>query len=270
MPALLQAAGSGLSTAELFFLAVVQGLTEFLPISSSGHLALLAHAFGHASSSLWIEVSLHLGTLAAVLVFYRRSVRDIARDALSGRPREALWIALGTLPAVAAGLLAKDAIEAHAHDPRLAGAGLCVTALVLVAGELGRRRQVDRPQPRTLGARGALVIGLAQALAILPGISRSGSTIAAGLLLGLQPAAAARFSFLLSIPAILGASVLTAREAGATGGPGAGALALAVAVSAVVGWFALRFLIAFLGRGAFGWFAAYCALLGLTVLVRGR
>lgn len=262
------AAAEASGTGALLVLALVQGLTEFLPVSSSGHLVLVQHALGLEHASLTVDVALHVGTLCAVLVVYRRDVAAVARDLLRGRAAEALWIALGTLPAVVVGLTAKDAIERAFEAPRVAALGLFVTALLLAGGEAARRARAHEA-PRPLGWRVALGVGLAQALAICPGISRSGSTIAAGLALGLAPAAAARFSFLLAIPAIAGAAVLQLPDARTEALPPAGTLALAVGVAGLVGWFALRLLLAFLGRGAFAWFALYCALLGTGVLLFG-
>jgi len=264
----------------LVLLALIQGLTEFLPVSSSGHLVLVQTGLGLHQAGMLVDVALHVGTLAAVLIAYRKDLLAIGRELVVGRPRELLLLAIGTVPAGVVGVVWKDAIEARFAEPRSAAWGLCATAGILLAGELSRRaRGVRDPvgaageagggaMRRSPGVLGALAIGLAQALAIWPGISRSGTTITAGLLLGLEPKQAARFSFLLSIPAILGAAVLNtpaALEEGA-GVPGA-ELAFAVGLSGLVGWGALRLLIAFLGRGAFAWFAVYCAALGIGFLV---
>ena len=272
----------GFSAGELSMLAILQGLTEFLPISSSGHLALagklLAPPEGAAPGALhgtplWLEVALHLGTLAAVLIVYRHSIRDILRDLARARPREALYIALATAPVGVVGILGKDAVERAAHSETFVACGLVGTAAILAVGEWARRRQrpIGPREPRPLDLRAAILVGLAQTVAILPGVSRSGTTIAAGLACGLAPAQAARFSFLLSIPAILGAAVVTAKDidTAALGELGAGAVLWAIGLAALVGWGSLRVLIAFLGRGAFLWFAAYCALLGLGWLAFG-
>ncbi len=274
-------------------LAVIQGLTEFLPISSSGHLALTGRLLfaddPGGGTPLWIEVALHVGTLGAVLVVYRAAVVEALRGFFfGGRPHEGLCVIIGTLPVVVVGFLFKDAIEHKASDGPFVGYGLLATACILTLGEAARRRRGARtaraehaadedPTQATsvdlpFSYRVALLIGLAQTIAILPGISRSGTTIAAGLVCGLGPAQAARFSFLLSIPAILGACLLTAKDAdfgalGALGGSGLGALIWAMTLAGFVGWAALRVLIAFLSRGAFLWFAAYCALLALGVLL---
>lgn len=258
----------------LAWLAVLQGLTEFLPISSSGHLVLAQEAFGLEHAPLALDVALHVGTLLSVLVVYGGVIVELVRGLFKGAWREPLLIVVATLPVVAIGLAFENAIEARFGDPRFAAACLVGTAAILTVGELGRRRRLARAGSAdddvpatgdgsrlTLGR--ALFVGVAQCLAILPGISRSGTTIAAGLLIGLDPKTAARLSFLLSVPAVAGAAVLKLPEAlGAVDAPGIGALTGAILIAALVGWVCLRLLLAFLGRGAFAWFALYCAAVG--------
>ena len=266
----------------LGLLAILQGLTEFLPVSSSGHLVLTQAALGTTGPALRLDVALHLGTLGAVLVGYRRDLAQIARDVLGGRLRELGLLFVGTLPAVFVGLFLRDFVHGLFESVRATAIGLCATSVILLLGERARRRGVARERAldapdapaapgADVGVLDALLIGSAQACAILPGISRSGSTIACGLARGLAPQAAARFSFLLAIPAILGAAVLELPDAfGAdaeAGGMGPAALAVGALIAGVVGYAALRALLAFLGRGAFAWFAAYCAALGVSVLV---
>ena len=269
---------SAASLGDLSLLAVVQGLTEFLPISSSGHLVLVQSLLGMEEAPLAIDVALHVGTLLAVVVVYRGALADLARDVLAGRLRELGLLFLGSLPVGIVGFTLKDAIERGFHSARLAGVGLLVTALALGLGEAGRRRRLATGrEPRELGPREALLIGAVQALALVPGISRSGTTIAAGLLLGLAPERAARFSFLLSIPAIAAAAGLalpqlhagngTAGAADGPGGNGGWLLLWAVLLSGLVGWAALRGLLAFLDRGAFRWFMLYCLALGVLALI---
>ena len=264
--------------AALSVLALLQGLTEFLPISSSGHLVLAQAAMGFEEPALTIDVALHLGTLVAVVLVYRRDLFEILREVLGGDLRQVLLLVVGTLPAGIVGVLFKDQLERVFHSPRYAACGLLVTAVVLLAGEAARRRRVREGaagvEESASGGAGrlgfglALLIGTAQAFAIWPGISRSGSTIAAGMLCGLDPRAAARFSFLLSIPAILGAAVLNLPDAVAEGvGGGWQELLWAGLFAGLVGWGALRALLAFLGRGAFAWFAIYCVALGTGTLI---
>lgn len=261
--------------ARLVVLACVQGLTEFLPVSSSGHLVLSqALLGGFQEHGIVVEVALHLGTLAAVLFVYRGAVGELLSQLARGTWRESAQIVVATIPAAVVGLTLEEQFEEAFRAPRLAGIGLFVTAIVLLLGEAARRRNQRRANEDTPGAtepptawpglswKQAILIGLAQALAVWPGISRSGSTIAMGIGCGLAPAHAARFSFLLSIPAIAGASILHLPDALAEGvGGGPATLLAAMTVAALVGYAALRFLLSFLGRGAFAWFALYCVLL---------
>lgn len=266
--------GSLPEIAVLGVLAVVQGITEFLPISSDGHLVLAQRALGLQSPGLGIDVALHLGTLVSVLVVYRKDLAQIVRAALGGELREVLLLALATVPVAIVGLLLKSQMERLFESVRAAALGLLGTAVILVIGERARRRSdparhPERGPPReSVTARDALLIGLVQTVAILPGVSRSGSTIATGLVVGLAPKTAARFSFLLAVPAILGAAVLEVPEAlGGDQGHHLGPVVAAAALAGVVGYGALRTVLAFLNRGAFAWFAVYCAVVGLAVLV---
>jgi undecaprenyl-diphosphatase len=202
---------------------------------------------------------------------YHRDVVATLRDLLAGRPRMALLVLLASVPAAFVGILFEDWFEARFADSRSTAWELIATGVMLGVAELLRRRRgtVERPY-KPLSAPGALVIGAAQAVAILPGISRSGATISASLALGQHPVEAARFSFLMVLVAIGGAALLQVRKlAGSEEGLTAGVpLTLwGIAVSAVVGWVALRLLLAFLGRGAFGWFGVYCVALGAGWLV---
>jgi undecaprenyl-diphosphatase len=244
---------------KLLVLGVVQGVSEFLPISSDGHLVLAQEALAFRGARLPVDVALHLGTLAVVLVAFRRDLAVLARDALAGRFTELRLLALGTLPAAAIGLGLRAYVAALFESGLAAALGLLATAVLLFLGE--RARTGAAPPGRALDWRAALWIGCAQAAAILPGVSRSGSTISLALLLGVESRAAARFSFLLSIPAVAGAVVLEVPALVREGGFGLDLLA-AVAVTFVVGLGALRLLLTFLGRGAFRWCALYCALLG--------
>ena len=276
------AAGAGAlpDAAEVLVLALVQGLTEFLPVSSSGHLVLMSAAMDLPDQGLLLPVALHLGTLVAVLVVYRRALLELLRGLVQGAPREALMVALGTLPAVVVGLTLHGFIGERFGAPRTAAYGLLATAAILFVSNRAARLRPGAPAaprppqvltgtPGSVGPLDALLIGCGQAVAILPGVSRSGTTIAVGLLRGLAPADAARFSFLLSVPAILGAAVLEAAPL-LDGEPPRISMVLVlwgVLLAALVGWASLRVLLAFLARGAFLWFALYCALLGSGYLL---
>ena len=256
-------------------LAVVQGLTEFLPVSSSGHLVLTQSLMNVEAAPLAVDIALHLGTLVAVLLVYRRAIGDLLRGMLKGQFSEPLLLLVATAPVAIIGLLFKDQIEVAFGDPKVTACALIGTAVILAFGEAGRRRHAagqsnhvgEQEVQLQLNLRQALTIGTAQCLALLPGISRSGTTIATGLLVGLPPAYAARVSFLLSIPAIAGAAVLKLPELLHAADGGGLTLVGAVAISAVVGWIALCFLLRFISRGAFLWFAIYCASLGGGYLI---
>ncbi|MBD3219717.1 undecaprenyl-diphosphate phosphatase [bacterium] len=253
---------------DIILLAVVQGLTEFLPVSSSGHLVLLQSLIGGHEGDLFLNVVLHAGTLGSVLVVYRREVGRLLR--LDGAARAyVLSLVIGTLPAVAVGLLLKDAVEKAFAAPIYASVGLLVTGVVLLSTRA--TREVAAPlepwTPRPVAPWKALVIGCAQAVAICPGISRSGSTIAASLWLGLPRPEAARFSFLLSVPAIAGALVLQLIDGDLSTRTGPVGLALAALVAFLVGLLAIRWTALAVVQRHFWKFAFYVIPLGLVVLV---
>ncbi len=264
---LLLASDDAPSLFTLLVLGLVQGVSEFLPISSDGHLVLTQELLGFQGARLAVDVALHLGTLVAVLVVFRRDLAGLVRQVLRGDWSETGLLALGTLPAAVVGLGLKHWIESLFESGVAAAAGLLVTAGFLWVGERARQRQsraADTPV-RALDWRDALWIGVFQSFAILPGVSRSGTTIATALVRGVEAGAAARFSFLLSIPAVAGAVLL--EVPGLVGAGGFGwELALAVGATFVVGVLALRTLLAFLGRGAFRWCAYYCVAVGLAAL----
>ncbi len=259
-------------------LAVVQGLTEFFPVSSSGHLviveALLGTREGNAQSGLMFEIAVHLGTLGAVIIFYRAKVFRLCRaffasmfgsgGGYAAHRDEARYIGLillGSMPAGIVGVLFHDEVEKTFESPSLSAFFLVATGLYLLMTRL-------RPVRGSLGWQSALIIGTAQAIAILPGCSRSGWTIATGLLLGVGFAEAAEFSFLLSIPAILGALVLTlVKEPGALSAGSSAALAIGAAAAFLAGLAALKLLIGILTRGAFHRFAYYLLPVGIVAWI---
>ncbi len=259
--------------AVVLILAVLQGLTEYLPVSSSGHLV-LGRSFlpgGETlSASAALEVWLHLGTLLAVLIFYRRQVLGLAAGVLGFGPevreqrRLFLQLVVATIPAGLVGLLLEDQIGVLFADPRYAAAALLLTGAIVWSS---KRMPVDGRSMRRLGWGDALWMGLVQAFAIIPGISRSGSTIVVGLRRGLSAEAAASFSFLLSIPAILGALVLKLpdleEEQSLTGTE----MALSLAVSFGVGLAALGLLVWLTRRRRLWVFAPYCWAVGVIALL---
>jgi len=261
-------------------LGVVQGLTEFLPVSSSGHLVLFSKLFSIQESSLVFEVMVHVGTLMAVLVVFRKEVTLLIESffKLLRNPRAAkklvkedpgsrllLAIIIGTLPAVVVALVLKDQIEQLFSSSLFVGFMLLVTGTILYVTD---RHKVTAKGLERLSINDALVIGCSQAIAILPGISRSGTTIAVGLFRGLDRESAARFSFLLSIPAILGALVVSVDDLLAGSSVmDFGILAAGFVAAALTGYLAIHFLLDLARKGRLVWFAYYTWVVGALVIV---
>jgi len=247
-------------------LGLVQGLTEFLPVSSSGHLVLAETLAGVETPGVFVEVALHVATLASVLVVYGGRLWSLLQGVLRGRRddlRYAGLLAAATVPAGLVGVLLNDVVERAFDSLAAAGAGFLVTGIVLWS----TRRAPLPPDPGRPRWVDALAIGLAQAGAILPGISRSGSTVSAGLWCRLAPAPAAEFSFLMAVPGIAGAALLESREAVADiGAVGAIPLAAGCVVALVSGVWAIRFLVTVLQRGRLYGFAPYCWAVGALTL----
>lgn len=264
-------------------LGLVQGFTEFLPISSSGHLVLFQHLFGVKLPGITFEVVVHAGTLLAVLIVYKNDVIRLINAVLPGSnyqrssDRRLLGLVLiGTVPAVIAALGLKSLIDEVFRSLTAVSVGWLFTAGLLYFADLHLRRPA-LPAERSGNADAvsgfqALTIGILQAIAIFPGVSRSGSTITCGLLLGLSRQAAARFSFLLAIPAIAGGLVLdigniAGQIAGTSSGTGgAGVLVVGFLAAAVSGYLAIRFLLRLLERGRLIGFSIYCFVLGSLLL----
>lgn len=252
-------------------LGLVQGLTEFLPISSSGHLVLVPRMLGWAEPELGLTVMLHLGTLVALFIYFRYDILSLVRGVLgrgtdpAAARRVTRFLVVGTIPAVIAGLTLGGFFEDAFTRPYQTSAELVLTGLILIATERFGQRAVRRD----LDDKRAFGIGGAQALAILPGISRSGATIGAGLLAGLTREEATRFSFLLSIPAIAGAVVLDIAEGDlvVTGPSIAGTV-----MAGVSGWLSIHYLLRFVRTHSltvFCWYIfAFAPLSALVVWLR--
>jgi undecaprenyl-diphosphatase len=242
------------------FWGLVQGITEFLPISSSGHLILIPALLGIDEPDLATTAVLHLGSLAAIVWFYRSDFRGLVFEPLSDHSRR-VWLLLivGTIPAAIAGLTLDGPLEIIFAEPWMAAIALIVTGVVIGSSMLlarGTRTVGDARIPD------ALVIGLAQALALVPGISRSGMTITAGLAQGLSRIEAARFAFLLGVPAIAGAGLLQGTRLIEEGGfeP---ELLVGVLVAAVSGYLAIAFLVRLIARIGIAPYAIYCIAFGV-------
>lgn len=247
---------------QAILLGIVQGITEWLPVSSSGHLALLQNFFGIYPPVLF-DILLHIGTLIAVLVYFRNDIISLARgvitfDRKNEQFRLALLILLASIPTAIIGFTFKDFFESMFGNTLYIGISLLITGAVLfttrnAAGKL------------ELNPKIAFIMGIVQGLAVAPGISRSGMTISAGMLLGVDREKAARFSFLLFIPAILGATLFEARDMSVLGAD-LGPTIAGTIVSAVVGYMAIGALLKIIRKNMFSAFSYYCLLLGLVVI----
>lgn len=268
-----------ISVVTVILLAVIQGLTEFLPVSSSGHLVLVesllgARGPGGGAPGVGFEVAVHVGTLVAIIVVYKRRIARLLgaivsffasgfrrTEQNSEEVRYAGWLVLGSVPAAFVGLALRDSIVMLFDFP-------AVTSLLLVATGFYLLFSRIRSGGGALSGRAAIIIGLAQAVAILPGCSRSGWTITTGMLLGLGGREAAEFSFLLAIPAILGALALEIVKGSFSVSPGELLLLLVGSVTAFVsGWLALRFLLRLLAAGRLYRFAYYLIPAGLAAFI---
>ena len=247
-------------------LGAVQGIAEFLPISSSGHLALVEHLGMGMAAPAAFDVFLHLATLLVVIWYFRKSMVWYFRNDL----RVLFYVVVASVPTGVIGLSLKRNFEALRLSPTLICIGLLVTACALSVAEMRRGAAY---QLRDLGWFGAAVIGFCQALALTPGISRSGATIAGAMICGIDRDEAFRFSFILSIPAVLGAVLLHALEmakagpAAAFAGISIGPLAVGFVAAAVAGYASLGILERMVSGGRLIWFAAYCFLAGAAGLV---
>ena len=246
---------------DTIILAILQGLTEFLPISSSGHLVIGQKLLNINLPGNAFEVVLHLGTLMSVLTVFRGEIKAIIFN-LSDSSNQYYIFALvfGTIPALLVGLLLRDSISLIFDDIRFVSLSLICTGIMLITSKFIIKRNVK------LTLFIGMLIGLAQAAAIIPGISRSGATICMGILMGLSAPEAARFSFLLSIPVIIGAGLLTAINI-KTIPFGFDIVLLGIFFSYLVGWISLKWLLTILNSGKLYWFGVYCLIIGLFVFM---
>jgi undecaprenyl-diphosphatase len=265
-----------MSFLEAIVLGIVQGLTEFLPVSSSGHLRIVPAVFGWDDPGAAFTAVIQVGTMAAVLVYFRQDLWKVASAWLRGvfgRAREdeaqnvrmGWYLVIGTIPIVIFGLIFSDQIENEARNLYLIGTTLIVLGLLLgLADHLAKHRR----DVSSVTRRDAIVIGLAQAAALVPGVSRSGATITAGLALGFKRAEAARFSFLLSVPAVVLSGVYELRNvfSESTGGAGVGDVIAATIAAFLVGYLSIAFLIKWLGEHSMNIFVGYRVIVGILVI----
>jgi undecaprenyl-diphosphatase len=261
---------------QAILLGILQGLTEFLPVSSSGHLVIVPYLLGWPDPGLTMDTMLHMGTLLAIVVYFWTDLWVLAAAALSSIKRRSLddpqarvaWgLVVGTIPGAVVGLLLEDVFERLFGLPQAAAAFLFGTALLLIVSEYAGSRQ--RPIT-SMSWMDALLIGLAQMLAIVPGLSRSGSTISAGLLLGFRREDAARFSFLLGVPIMAGTGLyqLAKLILGVADSPPVMLVVLGMVSAALSGYLAIAGLLSLVRRRSLVGFAVYCVIFGLLVLTR--
>jgi len=282
-----------MSYSQAVLLGIVQGLTEFLPISSSGHLVIVQHLFGMRQADLAFDVSVHLGTLIAVVAFFRKDIIGIFAELMSlarslrtasdsgwqaalqthPQARLALLIVIGSVPTAVLGLILKQFADRLFASPFIAGCMLLLTGALLISTRRPQQRARKHPyhfrglpQIRILDA---LLVGATQGLAVMPGLSRSGTTITTAIHAGIKPDAAARFSFLLSIPAVAGAALLVLREALAQGVFAFGTCLTGALVALIVGYASLALLVYVINRGHLYAFAPYCWLAGAAAMLMG-
>jgi len=248
-------------------LGLIQGLTEFLPISSSGHLVIGQHLLGIQEAELLFDTGVHFATMGAILFYFRKDIARLfigffGKGDLEGR-HTANMIILGTIPAVIVGFLFKDFFEDLFNSPQAAAWFLLITGMILLSTLIAKPKKKYLWKVKWFDA---LVVGIAQAFAILPGISRSGSTIAAGLHLGIDRESAARFSFLLSLPAIFGAGILQLKDVISINSTELLPLFSGMLSAGISGYFAIAVMLKIVGKGKLYIFAPYCLILGIVVL----
>jgi len=266
---------------QAIILGIVQGATEFIPVSSSGHLVIVPWLLGWEKPSLLFDTMLHWGTLVAIFIVFWRDFLVLIRAGFSSLRRRSLadpnarlawFIIVGTIPAVVVGLLFDDFLESMFLNPQAVGFFLLITAGLLAGSEQLIRRSLAARELDQMKWRDAIVIGVVQSFALLPGISRSGSTIAAGLGCGIRRDLAARFSFLLGTPAILGAGLLQlVKSIGEDAVLLSSSFVPTVAgfiAAAVVGVLAIRFLLYYLRNRTLYIFSMYCLIVGLLTITR--
>ncbi|ALU21499.1 undecaprenyl-diphosphatase [Corynebacterium pseudotuberculosis] len=269
------ASADQLSWAQTIVLSIVQGLTEFLPISSSGHLRIISQLFWGEDAGASFTAVVQLGTELAVLVYFAKDITKIVtgwfkglfnKDARDFDYRMGWMVIVGTLPVVIIGVLAKDLIRDAFRNLWITATVLILFSFVFIAAEKfgSKKRNFEE-----LTMKDAIIMGLAQCLALIPGVSRSGGTVSAGLFVGLDREVATRFSFLLAIPAVLGSGLFSLPDAFAPdAGQAASGMQLLVGtgIAFVLGYASIAWLLKFVGNHSFSWFAAYRIPLGLLVM----
>jgi undecaprenyl-diphosphatase len=251
-------------------LGLIQGLTEFIPVSSSGHLIIMHEVLGVSEGGLAFDVALHIGTLAALIVFFWNDLWQLARGLIrkTDQSRLAWLLVLATVPAVITGLLLESAAESTFRSPALVSINLIVVALIMLAAERYSATLKKKADLKHVSQSQALIMGLAQAAAVIPGVSRSGSTITAGLIAGMDRVSASRFSFLLAIPITFGAIIKVLSESSTMNAiqDDTAPFVIGILAAFVSGLFAIKFLLSFLAKHSLNIFAYYRIALAILVL----
>lgn len=264
-------------------LGIIQGITEFLPVSSSGHLVLFQHLLGLKEAELLFDITVHLGTLAAVVIFFRREINTIiisvfrycktafktgsftlSKDDLE--TKFALLIIAGSVPTAIIGLMFHKIADQLFSSGFITGLMLILTGLILFFTRFIKKLPKEN---KFFSFKDALIIGISQGLAVMPGLSRSGTSISAGLFLGLNHETAAKYSFLLSIPAIVGASILSFADMSNSNLIPSETILAGVISSCASGYFALKFLVYIVKKGRLHYFSPYCLAIGLITIISG-
>ena len=247
---------------EIVFLGIIQGLTEFLPVSSSGHLVLGQYLLGIKSPGNTLEILFHLGTLGSVIFVFFNEIKNILLT-IDKKPTQKLlvFISIATLPAIVVGFLFRHEVNRLFENINSVGYAFCITGLILVFSSLSKNKKVE------FSFSSSIIIGLSQALAIIPGISRSGFTITASLFMGISPEKSAKFSFLLSIPIIFGAGLLGIIDIKNGDTFTLPTIFVAILSSFLVGVVALKILLMLLEEGKFYFFGIYCICIGIISIL---
>jgi undecaprenyl-diphosphatase len=244
-------------------LGIVQGITEFLPISSSGHLVILQHLFGIKEPQVTFDIFLHLGTLISILIYFRKEIIGM----FTWRSRTILYVVVASIPTFIIGFTLKDAVEELFARPHVVGYMLLATGILLISATFYSRRR-GMTNSKNIGFVNSIIVGAAQGIAVMPGISRSGATIASGILSGVGKDVAFKFSFLLAIPTILGASLLKCGQIGFAFTSGELLSFLSGgAVAMVTGLAAINLLAKIIRANALYIFGIYCILAALSIIV---
>jgi undecaprenyl-diphosphatase len=244
-------------------LGIVQGITEWLPVSSSGHIVIFENLFG-ISAPIILALTLHLGTLIAVCAVFWKDIINVLKaiiklDFKSEYGKLALFIIIAMIPTAIIGFTFKSTFESFFNNLNAVGIALILTGCFLFICERWEKKNI-------LGLKESILIGIAQGIAIIPGISRSGATIGTGLLAGVEKQKVARFSFLLSIPAIIGAAVFDVNMTDVAS-VGLTQILIGMVTSAIVGYLTIKFLLNLINKQKFHWFAVYCWVVGILIVL---